>query len=625
MAGGPLRIPKLIQDDKTFFFVNYSGTRSRNPYNGVATLPSALERAGDFSQSISRGPVSFYDPTTRLPFAGNVIPRRESTRRRPDCSPSCPLPNQPGRVQNYQFLASSPQNSDNLGVRLSRSLSRKDRLAVGYNLQQRNGESVQLYGFRDSTNGRGQNMDISWTHNIRQGLINTLRGAFSRNRGDTSPFFAYGRNVAAELGITGTSSNPVSYGPPNLSFTNFGGLTDASAVSNASQTASLNEGLLLARGKHSLRFGGEYRRTLSNSLTDQNGRGTFLFSGLATSALDANGQPVAATGFDFADYSAGLAAVQFRALRQRRRVFPRRGDQLVRAGRFPDAAESELQLRPALRVSVAAAREVRPHGEPGYRSGLHRRGGGDARRDRPVHRRISGGAGRSGPQQPGAAHRHRLEAVPEDVRSRCAPARASTSTGRCTTRRPAAWRSSRRSPRLRRWSPAPARPLTLQNGFPDAAPRARSPTPTPSTAAIAPATRRPGTSPSSKICRRRSWWRSGYLGTKGTRLDVQRMPNRAAPGSPLIPSSGGRSATPPASPSTARKATRSTTHCSSGRRGASGAAFRRTRCTRSRSRSTTSRRSAAAARWWRRTTRTCTPSAGSPVSISGTRSTCSIC
>ncbi|MEK7752888.1 MAG: hypothetical protein AAB654_13285, partial [Acidobacteriota bacterium] len=305
--------PKLIQDDKTFFFANYSGSRSRNPYSGVATLPSALERAGDFSQSVTRGPVSLipvslYDPTTRQPFAGNVIPL---SRINPAAAgllalQYMPLPNQPGKIQNYQFLASSPQNSDSLGLRLSRSFSRKDRLAVGYNLQQRNGESVQLYGFRDSTNGRGQNLDLSWTHNIRQGLINTLRGAFSRNRGDTSPFFAYGRDVAAELKITGTSRNPVSFGPPNLSFTNFGGLTDASAVVNASQTTSLNEGLLLARGKHSLRFGGEYRRTLSNSFTDQNGRGTFLFSGLATSELDVKGQPVAATGFDFADYLLGL-------------------------------------------------------------------------------------------------------------------------------------------------------------------------------------------------------------------------------------------------------------------------------------------------------------------------------
>ena len=66
-----------------------------------------------------------------------------------------------------------------------------------------------------------------------------------------------------------------------------------------------------------------------------------------------------------------------------------------------------------------------------------------------------------------------------------------------------------------------------------ARPRRPFSTPTRWTAATASATRRRGTSPSSRACRATSWSSSGYLGTKGTRLDIQRQPNRAAPGSPL--------------------------------------------------------------------------------------------
>lgn len=304
--GGPLRIPKLIDDEKTFFFVNYNGTRSRNPYNGVATLPSLLERTGDFSQSVNQGSVSIYDPLTNQPFPGNVIPTSRLSSAALGLLNYIPLANQSGAIRNYQYVTSYPNDSDNLGIRFMRSITTKDRLAVGYSLQRRGGESVQLYGFRDTTSGRGQNADLSWTHTIRRGLINTLRLAFNRNRSDSVPYFAYGTDVASALGITGASSSPLSYGPPNLSFTNFGGLTDGSPSLRRTQSTSLNEGLLLVRGRHSFRFGGEYRRTQINSFSEQNGRGTFTFTGLATSALDSSGQAVSNTGFDFADFLLGL-------------------------------------------------------------------------------------------------------------------------------------------------------------------------------------------------------------------------------------------------------------------------------------------------------------------------------
>ena len=38
-------------------------------------MPTALERTGDFSQTLVQGkPVTIYDPTTGQPFTGNVIP-----------------------------------------------------------------------------------------------------------------------------------------------------------------------------------------------------------------------------------------------------------------------------------------------------------------------------------------------------------------------------------------------------------------------------------------------------------------------------------------------------------------------------------------------------------------------
>ena len=129
---------------------------------------------------------------------------------------------------------------------------------------------------------------------------------FNRNTNLTTPFFANGANVAAGLGIQGTSSNPINFGPPTLTFTNFGSLTDGSPSQTAVYNFGFTESLAIHRGKHNWTFGGGYTRYFRNSVTDANGRGTFNFTGLATSQLNANGQPVAGTGLDFADFLLGL-------------------------------------------------------------------------------------------------------------------------------------------------------------------------------------------------------------------------------------------------------------------------------------------------------------------------------
>jgi hypothetical protein len=64
--------------------------------------------------------------------------------------------------------------------------------------------------------------------------------------------------------------------------------------------------VIVVRGLHSLTFGGEFRRIQSNPITDNNGRGLFVFSGLLTSGFDNNERLLPGTGFDFADFLFGF-------------------------------------------------------------------------------------------------------------------------------------------------------------------------------------------------------------------------------------------------------------------------------------------------------------------------------
>jgi len=305
-AGGALNIPHLIHSDQTFFFINYNGNRSRTPYDAFATVPTDLERSGDFSRSLTSSTVNIYDPRTNAPFPGNAIPPSRLDPTALKLLAFIPRANQPGPVQNYQIVRSLPQNTDNLNVRFNRPVTKRDQLSLNVNLQNRDARNAQLFGYIDEATGFGTSATLGWTHTFSARMLNSASLNFSRNRSETVPFFSHGADIAAQLGINGTSRDPINFGPPNLSFTNFGALNDASPNLTRNQTVGFTDGLTLVRGRHTFVIGGEYRRQQFNILTDSNGRGTYSFSGLLTSAFDAAGQPVANTGYDFADYLLGL-------------------------------------------------------------------------------------------------------------------------------------------------------------------------------------------------------------------------------------------------------------------------------------------------------------------------------
>ena len=77
-VGGPVYIPKILKSrQKLFFFWSEEFQRQLRP-EGVrqVTVPTALERKGDFSKSVDNNgnPLTIKDPNTGNPFPGNVIP-----------------------------------------------------------------------------------------------------------------------------------------------------------------------------------------------------------------------------------------------------------------------------------------------------------------------------------------------------------------------------------------------------------------------------------------------------------------------------------------------------------------------------------------------------------------------
>lgn len=272
--GGPLKIPKILSGDNTFFFINYQLTRNRNASIATGLVPTEAEREGVVSGL--NGPLS-PQALALLNFY--------------------PLPNFTGSSRyNYQIPLTGIGNQSNVNARVSHTINSKNQISGGFGWQNGNATSPNLFGFVDSSNTTGINSNLAWTYHFSPYLISNLRYTFSRSAGQSNPFFANTTNVSGNAGIQGNDQSPNFWGPPNLSFSSgITGLSDANFSRNHNNTNAVGENLIWVHGNHNFTFGADYRRLDFNQLSQQNPRGSFVFTG-------------AFTGNDLADFLEGLPA-----------------------------------------------------------------------------------------------------------------------------------------------------------------------------------------------------------------------------------------------------------------------------------------------------------------------------
>jgi len=190
--------------------------------------------------------------------------------------------------------------------RIGQQIDAKNSLNVMYYLNSARSQSVASYPELTShSTTLGQNVSVGETHTFNTHLVNSFNVNFNRQRTSLLNSFTFQQDVAAELGIGGISTNPFDWGIPAVGFTNFGGLNDPLPSISRPQTLRATDTLIWNHGKHNIRVGGELRRVQQNTETDPNALGTFSFTGYSTSNFG-NGFPVPGTGYDFADFLLGL-------------------------------------------------------------------------------------------------------------------------------------------------------------------------------------------------------------------------------------------------------------------------------------------------------------------------------
>jgi len=319
-VGGPFKIPKLLSGNNGQFQLNFTVSRSRQGgESALTTMPSALERTGNFNgtPNTSGQQAVIYDPTTCtatgcIPFPNNTI-----TAVNPISAQLLKFyanPNLPGLTRNYEVPTTPLSNQNSLNSRVNQTINAKNRLMVSLAWQGTSGNRPNTYAFLDpntgrpivdATSGSGINAGTTWSHNFTTRLINSLAFTFSRQKTLQSPYFSGLTNIEGVLGIQGVATDSLNWGPPSLNFTNYGGLSDSTASLSRQQTSSATESLIWVHGKHTLTFGGGFRRQHWDTQNNSNPRGQFGFNGDATSNY-INGKPVAGTGLDFADFLLGV-------------------------------------------------------------------------------------------------------------------------------------------------------------------------------------------------------------------------------------------------------------------------------------------------------------------------------
>ncbi len=281
--GGPLR------KDRTFFFLAYQGVRRQRETAPTSTsVATALERAGDFSQSVLQGrPVSIVDPLTGKPFSGNVIPAgRLSPIALAFLERVVPLPNAAtsANPNAYSRTFELDEPSDQYLARVDHNIDDRHRLTLSYFMNEGTvPEALDpfAYSFRDvETKQHNANVHEYWT--ISSSVLNHFRLGYSRNAGS--------RTLRNEPAITandlGIAYGNLPSGPPVAPGFRLNGYFSAVQQSGGPKTSNIYSAadtLTWIKGPHTVRVGAEawLRRLFDVSQDDRNG-GDFRFNGNAT-------------------------------------------------------------------------------------------------------------------------------------------------------------------------------------------------------------------------------------------------------------------------------------------------------------------------------------------------------
>ena len=309
--GGPIR------KNKTFFFADYQGFRQTQGGTSILSVPTALERTGDFTQTLAPGQILYQNALLGQTYPGcnpaaftpacQIIPTNSIDPVAAQLANFYPLPNVPGEfipgqgtINNYIAAGNTVLNYNQFDIKIDHQLTANDSLSLHYSFYQSSQIIPAAYdggllgpcvgcGVVDdflagNVGDRNQNIGVTELHTFSSNTTNEFRASLSRTYNDYASSDG-GQNIADQIGMPNVNVSPTTTGLPwffiSPSPTWMG--TSAFVPSIVGYTSyQFSDNLSHVAGKHFLKMGFDLRRRLNNQLGNFFGKGEYVFVPLFT-------------------------------------------------------------------------------------------------------------------------------------------------------------------------------------------------------------------------------------------------------------------------------------------------------------------------------------------------------
>ena len=331
--GGPIYVPWLYRGrNRSFFFFNYEGQRIKSPSLAQHTLPTELEREGNFTQTFTSTGVMklVYDPfSTRVDpakpgkyirdaFAGNVIPRSLMDPVAVSAQKYYPVPNTPGllftRQNNFVKQEAVAQPQDRVEFKIDHNFSDRRRMFVRYTLMDsKYGKPNFWENIADPfccpwMYQRLQNAALDYTDTLSSSAVLNIRYGFGRVSGNRYPW-ATNFSVTA-LGLPKAIDEVADFHSfPTFSVQDYTqlGPSQGDTYLMGDHTHSMIGNLSKVSGRHNVELGVDARLNYVNFGQLRDPSGSFSFSRAMTQGPDPR-VPSTSAGIGYASFLLGTGS-----------------------------------------------------------------------------------------------------------------------------------------------------------------------------------------------------------------------------------------------------------------------------------------------------------------------------
>jgi hypothetical protein len=297
--GGPLPLPRFreggpsLVKNKAFFFFSFEKPHTITPTDPVfVTVPTALERIGNFSQSRnSSGAIPvILDPLTGLQFPGNKIPEARINKSIQNMLNYFPLPNSPTAANPGQYVnqlsADVPKRSPVIRIDLKPTNNdsifwkaqwwTSDNEGLGTSGWPNGTGGVDRWGIRSHYLYKDNGWSANWVHILSANMVNEfnfgmrhdsegfvpstgmIEGLTRSALNYTAPQLFPANNSTFNLVPTITGWSSVAGNPANINWLDRWG-----EVGNDYIKPSFADNFSYTRGNHSYKFGTYFERLLN--------------------------------------------------------------------------------------------------------------------------------------------------------------------------------------------------------------------------------------------------------------------------------------------------------------------------------------------------------------------------